>query len=189
MEQIQITMLPGNLDRFCLDFNLSRNQMVGFAQAKDTGLYTFTAPLSKACLGLVPDFGHLEEPFGHLEEPVSRSGNGTDPSPWLIAWKNGLGYTTPITQIDWDLDADILVGEFVELAHFEPDLLGATKARDRINRKRKSEAHEEVLSFVGTDQGLFLYLKIQITTDQFLPAFQDARMEQLKQQYGIISVV
>lgn len=182
MEQIQITMLPGNLDRFCLDFNLTRNQMVGFAQAKDTGLYTFTAPLSKARLGLVPD-------FEHLEESVSRSGNGTDPSPWLIAWKNGLGYTTPITQIDWDLDADILVGEFVELASFKPDLLGATRARDRINRKRKPEAHEEVLSFVGTDQGLFLYLKIQITTDQFLPAFQDARMEQLKQQYGIISVV
>ena len=182
MEQIQITMLPGNLDRFCLDFNLSRNQMVGFAQAKDTGLYTFTAPLSKACLGLVPD-------FEHLEELVSCSGNRTDPSSWLVAWKNELGYTTPITQINWDLDADILVGEFVELASFKPDLLGATRARDRINRKRKPEAYEEVLSFVGTDQGLFLYLKIQITTDQFLPAFQDARMEQLKQQYGIISVV
>ena len=182
MEQIQITMVPGFLDRFCLDFNLTKDQMVGFAQAKDTGLYTFTAPLSKARLGLVPD-------FEHLKEPVSRSGNGTDPSPWLIAWKNGLDYTTPITQIDWDLDADILVGEFVELARFEPDLLGATRARDRINRKRTPEAYEEVLSFVGTDRGLFLYLKVQITTDQFLPAFQDARMEQLKQQYGIISIV
>lgn len=182
MEQIQITMLPGNLDRFCLDFNLARNQMVGFTQAKDTGLYVFMAPLSKARLGLVPD-------FEHLEEPVSRSGNRTDPSPWLIAWKNELGYTTPITQINWDLDADILVGEFVELARFEPDLLGATRARDRINRKRKPEAYEEVFSFVGTDRGLFLYLKVQVTTDQFLPAFQDARMEQLKQQYGIISIV
>ena len=182
MEQIQITMVPGNLDRFCLDFNLTKNQMVGFTQAKDTGLYTFTAPLSKARLGLVPD-------FERLEEPVFASDTGKDMSRWLIAWKNELGYTTPITQIDWDLDADILVGEFVELVSFKPDLLGATRARDRINRKRKSEAHEEVLSFVGTDQGLFLYLKIQITTDQFLPVFQDARMEQLKQQYGIISVV
>lgn len=182
MEQIQITMLPGNLDRFCLDFNLARNQMVGFAQAKDTGLYTFTAPLSKARLGLVPD-------FEHLEESVFASDAGKDLSRWLSTWKNELGYTTPITQIDWDLDADILVGEFVELARFEPDLLGATRARDRINRKRKPEAYEEVLSFVGTDRGLFLYLKVQITTDQFLPAFQDARMEQLKQQYGIISVV
>lgn len=182
MEQIQITMLPGNLDRFCLDFNLSRNQMVGFAQAKDTGLYTFTAPLSKARLGLVPD-------FEHLAEPVFASEAGKDLSRWLTAWKNELGYTTPITQIDWDLDADILVGEFVELARFEPDLLGAVRARDRINRKRKPEAYEEVFSFVGTDRGLFLYLKVQITTDQFLPAFQDARMEQLKQQYGIISIV
>lgn len=148
MEQIQITMLPGNLDRFCLDFNLSRNQMVGFTQAKDTGLYTFTAPLSKARLDLVPD-------FEHLEEPVFASDAGKDLSRWLITWKNKLGYTTPITQIDWDLDADILVGEFVELARFEPDLLGATRARDRINRKRKPEAYEEVFSFVGTDRGCF----------------------------------
>lgn len=173
MEYTKITMRGGTkLDFFCRDFQISWDHLIGYTQNKDTGFVSFSVPLSKKDLGLVPDMDHMTQ---EIKEELSE-------------WLEALGYPVPMDQVSWIMADGRLIGSFVQLYRFPADENGSLQLQKRLNQIPDPQIQEQPLFLTSIPGNLLLYLNVRAVNANIGQLWQRNRFRKLMQEYSIISV-